>query len=1061
MTTLRQAAELIAAADSIDRLQPIARAIGCRGTAERLDDETRRALGIDEPVREARVASGAGALRALLLEMAEDASLREAVHRVATRLATRTPHVLWIVLAAHRERGELAIAAWSGDRHPPRVAALISQRGRIVDSDADTLRALIAADCDRDLVVHARWVEILGREALTVRFYRDLEAAIDRMADSMAGVAAETRRELALLNASRLLFLCFLEAKGWLDGDRAFLVRKYDACIAGPGGFHGRVLRPLFFGTLNTPPRRRAPVARSFGRVPFLNGGLFAPTAAERGRRAGSPSDDAYGALLYDVFGRYRFTAREESANWSEAAVDPEMLGRAFESLMASPERRRTGAFFTPFSLVERLANAALITALGDTAAAALDGQDVTGAERAELRDAVSRLTILDPACGSGAFLVHVLEQTSNLLARLGDQREPSAIRRDVLTGSIFGVDVNPTAVWLCELRLWLSVVIESVEDDPMNVLPLPNLDRNIRVGDALSGDGFGEPGMTGRAGVELRRLRERYVRATGPRKQAYAARLDRAERARAVSAIDDELARTVARRRDLLAARRGHDLFGERYRASAEERRAAADLRARAAALRRQRERMVQGGALPFSFPVYFADVASRGGFDVVVGNPPWVRLHRVDPRQRSAFRQRFRVARSAAWESGAAPAGVSRGFAAQIDLAALFVERSVDLLATDGVLALLLPVKLWQSLAGGGVRRLLADATSIRCIEDHSLAPSSFDAAVYPSLLVAERSSGDSRDPEPIHAVVHHHGGGKLSWRMRRDTVAFDETPGAPWLLLPTDVRRAFDRLRRAGVPLAQSALGRPRLGVKCGCNEAFVVEVLDVDDDLAQVRTADDRRITIERALLRPLLRGERLRRWEAPPSSEAIIWTHDALDAPLATLPTHAARWFSRWRRALAQRADARHRARWWSLFRTESARCERPRVVWCDLGREPRASVLDVGNPCVPLNSCYVVRCADVHDAYALAALLNGPLARAWLDALAEPARGGYHRYLGWTLSLLPLPADWPRARGILAPLAERAIRECPPSDVELLEASLEAFGLRRAVMAPLVAWSAS
>lgn len=1060
MTTLRAAAELIAAADSIDRLHPIARAIGCTGSPDPLDDDTQRALGLDESVVEARVATGPGALRALLLEIGDDATLREVLQRFAARLSARAPHVLWLVIATQCNRGELAICAWSGERHPPRAAALVARRARVVDSDAETLRALIAASCDRDLVTHARWVEILGREALTVRFYRQLEMAIDRMAASATGGGQDARRELALLNASRLLFLCFLEAKGWLNGDRAFLVHQYEQCVAGRGGFHDRVLRPLFFGTLNTPLKRRAPAATQFGRVPFLNGGLFARTPLERRLRGVAHSDDAYGALLYDLFGHYRFTAREESSSWSEAAVDPEMLGRAFESLMASRDRRNTGAFFTPLSLVERVSNGALATALGDPAVAVLEGAEISASDRSAFRDGVTNLAVLDPACGSGAFLVYVLERLADLLARLGDEREVSAIRRDVLTRSIFGVDVNPTAVWLCELRLWLSVVIESGEDDPMKVLPLPNLDRNVRVGDALAGPAFGEsPTMFG-GGASLRALRERYARATGVRKQSLGAKLDRAERTRSLRAIDDDLARLAARRRDLVVARRGRDLFGERYHPSAEERRSAAELRSRSAALRATRTRVAHGGALPFSFAVHFADVAARGGFDVIVGNPPWVRLHRIDARQRAEFRRAFRVARSAAWEAGAARAAASRGFAAQVDVASLFVERSIDLLAPEGVMALLVPVKLWQSLAGGGVRGLVMSATRLRRIEDHSQAPASFDAAVYPSIIVAERVAERRPADESIDAVVHHRGGIELSWRVPAGSLAFDDTPGAPWLLLPPEVRRAFDRLRELGIPLAQSAIGRPRLGVKCGCNEAFVVEVLDVDDDLAQVQASDGTRMAIERSLLRPLLRGERLRRWHTPPSREAIIWTHDASDDALAKLPPCAVRWFARWKRALVRRTDARHRARWWSLFRTEAARCDVPRVVWCDVGREPRASVLEAGNPAVPLNSCYAARCADPCDANALAVLLNGPLARAWINALAEPARGGYHRYLGWTVSLLPVPADWPRARRILAPIAERIACDAPPSDVELLDVSLEAYGAQRAMMAPLIAWSA-
>ena len=102
------------------------------------------------------------------------------------------------------------------------------------------------------------------------------------------------------------------------------------------------------------------------------------------------------------------------------------------------------------------------------------------------------------------------------------------------------------------------------------------------------------------------------------------------------------------------------------------------------------------------------------------------------------------------------------------------------------------------------------------------------------------------------------------------------------------------------------------------------------------------------------------------------------------------------------------------------------------------GKVPRAAVLPAGDPTVPLNSCYVLSCDDVCDAYALTALLNGPLAAAWLNAIAEPARGGWHRYLAWTVSLLPLPNDWARARSLLAPLTERALGGSAPTNDELL-----------------------
>ncbi len=418
--------------------------------------------------------------------------------------------------------------------------------------------------------------------------------------------------------------------------------------------------------------------------------------------------------------------------------------------------------------------------------------------------------------------------------------------------------------------------------------------------------------------------------------------------------------------------------------------------------------------------------------------------------------------MARAAAWEPGASAAGAGRGFASQVDVAALFVERTLELLAPGGTMSLLLPVKLWRSLAGGGVRRLLVERSQLVCVEDHGRASGVFDAAVYPSLIVARRLANDSRASSIQRALVetsvHEASSCGVAWRVPAEQLPFDASRGAPWILLPPDARRGFDRLRELGRPLAESELGRPRLGVKCGCNAAFVVEILDSDDDLVEVLTMDRRRVAIERGMLRPLLKGEALRRWAVPSSADAIIWTHDAA-GPLRALPTRAERWMSGWRRRLAARADASHEPRWWSLFRTDAAASDRARVVWGDVGREPRASVLLAGDPRVPLNTCYVARCRDVRDAFALAALLNGPLARAWLDSLAEPARGGYRRYLGWTVSLLPVPTDWNRARDILAPLGEAGARGEAPSDQELLSASVSAYGADRREHAAMVAWA--
>jgi hypothetical protein len=142
-----------------------------------------------------------------------------------------------------------------------------------------------------------------------------------------------------------------------------------------------------------------------------------------------------------------------------------------------------------------------------------------------------------------------------------------------------------------------------------------------------------------------------------------------------------------------------------------------------------------------------------------------------------------------------------------------------------------------------------------------------------------------------------------------------------------------------------------------------------------------------------------------------------------------------------------------------LFRTEAAAAAKPRVVWADIGKTPRALVLESGNRTVPLNSCYVTLCPSLDDAHALSALLNSSLVASWLAVVAEPARGGYRRFLGWTMSMLPIPMRWEECRDELAAISRRSISE--PGSVasaELLEIAIAAFGLRRRDVEPLLAW---
>lgn len=471
------------------------------------------------------------------------------------------------------------------------------------------------------------------------------------------------------------------------------------------------------------------------------------------------------------------------------------------------------------------------------------------------------------------------------------------------------------------------------------------------------------------------------------------------------------------------------------------------------------------------------FADVAAAGGFDLVIGNPPWVRPHALPVREREWLRREFRVMRSGGWREGAMRAGAGAGFAAQADLSAAFIERSVHLTASGGVAALLVPAKLWRTLSGSGVRRLLLEETQLRVLHDWSDAPALFDAATYPSLVVAFRGAPGHASieapPPPVRcAITKRH---TVHFERPADSLPLHGDPDAPWIMLPPSVHAAFETLRNAGTPLGGSALGRPLLGVKCGCNAAFLVHAEEHLDDIATVSAVigPARQAVIERTLLRPALRGDGIPdAWPSspPPASGSmprdlrVLWTHGPDGMPMRTLPPATTRWLAQWRPRLQSRRDSKHAQPWWTLFRTEAARADLPRLVWADIARHMRCTVLPAGDPTVPLNSCYVMRLPTLFDAYALQALLSSTIANAWLSVLAEPARGGFRRYLGWTVAALPLPRDWARAVKLLHPFGMTLTHDSPErtngrNTIAALDAAvLQAFQLPPSRLSALLDW---
>src|SRR5439155_1437108 len=216
------------------------------------------------------------------------------------------------------------------------------------------------------------------------------------------------RHALTLTALTRVLFLYFIQSKGWLNGDTRYVAHLLDRAIAGRRHFHRSFLHALCFGALNRPPEERGAAARALGRIPFLNGGLFEPSRLERQHGPATWGNADWRDAFYHLFERFHFSVREHDAG---EFVAPDMLGRVFEGVMDPDDRRASGSYYTPASLVREMVRAGLEAVLthriglSRAAAARWVHDGIPPRPPPDLRG----LTVLDPAAGSGAFLLGAL----------------------------------------------------------------------------------------------------------------------------------------------------------------------------------------------------------------------------------------------------------------------------------------------------------------------------------------------------------------------------------------------------------------------------------------------------------------------------------------------------------------------------------------------------------------------------------------------------------------------------------------------------------------------------
>ena len=299
----------------------------------------------------------------------------------------------------------------------------------------------------------------------------------------------------------RLVFLQFIQKKGWLGvpmddaswtkGDKEFIQHLF-AQYENKDNFIDDVLEPLF-NDINT---RRAddkanPVLGNDIKVPYLNGGLFEKDAEDD---TTFPLPAKYMQDMLDFFSAYNFTIDENDPNDAEVGVDPEMLGRVFENLLE--DNKDKGAFYTPKEIVQYMCRESLIaylqTDIEDDVIKQSFRDFVTSHEVSTLKPAdvykvdkkLREVKICDPAIGSGAFPMGLLKELFDCRMAIEGEEEgktPAEIKKDIIQNSIYGVDIEKGAVDIARLRFWLSLIID--EQTPH---ALPNMDFKIMQGNSL-----------------------------------------------------------------------------------------------------------------------------------------------------------------------------------------------------------------------------------------------------------------------------------------------------------------------------------------------------------------------------------------------------------------------------------------------------------------------------------------------------------------------------------------------------------------------------------------------
>lgn len=826
----------------------------------------------------------------------------------------------------------------------------------------------------------------------------------------------------------------------WKGGDAEFIKNLFKK-TANKSTFYSECLVELFFNTLNSSERENDLFGFTGTKVPYLNGGLFDNDAPQTNH---FNFPESYFAELFDFFEMFNFTIDENSPDDAEVGIDPEMLGHIFENLLE--ENKEKGAFYTPKEIVQFMCQETLIDYLSSGVLSEYKPEIDKLIRNHEVNPEIiphakaiyqllKDVRICDPAIGSGAFPIGMLQEIYNARLYLfphlhsNEVFDPVKVKRAIIQDCIYGVDKDRGAVDIARLRFWLALVVD--EDVPQ---PLPNLDYKIMQGNSLLesfegvtpldiqeqdgangvlsntqltiggalatqqlGFGFGNE-MSENSKKRLRKFQLEYYSADSDLKIRLKKQIDEIVTKHIEKCIQEDQKKWTKEKNEILArlilnrnAEKSVSNQGKKrdYARKIEKFEKELEKFQKSLAEEHEREKRLEISNRKtekdyFLWHLYFQEVFEKGGFDIFIGNPPYIQLTKLEEYEITALeKSKFET------------------FARTGDIYCLFYELGNRFLKPNGVLSYITSNKWMSSAYGKPTRKYFREYTNPTLLIDFSKAVIFPAAVVFVNILNFRKAKNQNElwavkaqeDYQVGRTALNHYVDDKGVWLTHLD----DDN----WTVTDKGDFEISQQIEKIGVPLKNWGLSFFR-GITTGLNEAFHIDLQTRNELIAK----DER----SKEIIKPLLRGKDIKRWSYEYESISIIFTKQGTQIDDFPVVESHLRSFYRELKPKNESSDEFGRkpgSYEWFEIQDNTAyypEFEKEKIVWIEIS--------DRANYCLDTQGMYLTNSAYFMtggNLKYLLAVLNSRLMDFYFFQKTAQIAGGRKRYTKQYVELLPIP----------------------------------------------------